>query len=69
MSNPAHILLIEDNRMDIELTLEAPADLPEVAMDRVQIQQVVVNLLQNAMEAMQAAKEKLFTSFQRRRIA
>jgi len=37
---------------DIEINLQLAEDLPEVNMNRVQVQQVVVNLLRNAIEAM-----------------
>jgi signal transduction histidine kinase len=39
----------------IPLVLEVPEDLPPVPMDRVQVQQVLLNLLRNAFEALQAA--------------
>lgn len=37
----------------VQVTFEPAADLPPVLLDRVQIQQVLVNLIQNAIEAMQ----------------
>jgi signal transduction histidine kinase len=40
----------------IALRLDVAEDLPEVAGDRVQLQQVVLNLLSNAIDAVEAAK-------------
>ena len=38
---------------NIELTNDIPADLPEIMVDPVQIQQVMLNLIRNAVDAMQ----------------
>ena len=40
-------------RANVALELELPADLPHVGVDAIQIQQVLVNLIQNAVQAMQ----------------
>lgn len=42
------------NGDDIATTMDLDDDMPEVAVDRVQIEQVLVNLIRNATEAMQA---------------
>ena len=39
---------------DMTIEVEAVADLPDVAVETVQIQQVALNLLRNGMEAMQS---------------
>jgi C4-dicarboxylate-specific signal transduction histidine kinase len=39
---------------DIRTTVDVPADLPLVVADRISIQQVLVNLIRNAIEAMSA---------------
>jgi two-component system, LuxR family, sensor kinase FixL len=38
----------------LKLTIDAPADLPKVKIDKVEIQQVLINLMRNAVEAMEA---------------
>ena len=43
------------------IELDVAPDLPEVAMDRVQIQQVVINLVRNAIEAMQGGTRRELT--------
>ncbi|WP_339109741.1 PhnD/SsuA/transferrin family substrate-binding protein [Thioclava sp. GXIMD4216] len=44
-------------RHDIPLRLELAADLPAVLADRVEVEQVLLNLLQNALEATEAAPQ------------
>ncbi|KSB87798.1 hypothetical protein AS593_00630 [Caulobacter vibrioides] len=46
---------------DVVLRVQVPAGLPEVMGDRVQLQQVVVNLLVNAAQAMAEAEERVLT--------
>ena len=46
------LALVGARHRDIKFGLELSADLPAVLIDRVQIQQVVVNLVRNAVEAM-----------------
>lgn len=46
---------------DVELDLRLEQDLPDVTMNRVQIQQVVVNLLRNAIEAMAGSSKIIAT--------
>ena len=48
----ASIAEIEARRAGVTLVVDAPADLPAVPIDRVMIEQVVLNLLRNAVEAM-----------------
>ena len=49
----AHNLMAEEAaRRRIRMNVEAESDLPPVALDRVQVQQVLVNLIRNGMEAM-----------------
>jgi len=45
----------------IKVIIDAAADLPEVMMDKIQIQQVVLNLIRNSIDAMQAASERVLT--------
>jgi PAS domain S-box-containing protein len=40
------------SRHDVHMDVEIESDLPRVALDRVQIQQVLINLMRNGMEAM-----------------
>lgn len=49
--------------LDSEVALMAVADpdLPDVAVDRIQVQQVLVNLIRNALEAMQGCAERRLT--------
>jgi two-component system, LuxR family, sensor kinase FixL len=46
------LALLGAKERNIHVTLRLAADLPEVPVERVQIQQVLLNLLRNAMEAM-----------------
>jgi PAS domain S-box-containing protein len=49
----AHTLMAEEaSRRRVRVDVEVEADLPLVALDRVQIQQVLINLMRNGMEAM-----------------
>jgi two-component system sensor kinase FixL len=51
--NEACALALVGARSDgVETTMSLAADLPEVLMDRIQIQQVVVNLIRNSLDAM-----------------
>lgn len=51
----ARDLMAEDaSRQRVRLTVQVSADLPDVAIDRVQIQQVIINLLRNGIEAMES---------------
>ena len=49
----AHTLMAEEAvRRRIRVNVEVESDLPPVALDRVQVQQVLVNLIRNGMDAM-----------------
>lgn len=43
---------------DVALTIDAATDLPAVTIDRIQIQQVLVNLIRNALDAMRSSPER-----------
>jgi signal transduction histidine kinase len=49
----ASIAEIEARRAGVTLVVDAPPDLPEVSIDRIMIEQVVLNLVKNGIEAMQ----------------
>ena len=44
--------------LELKIELDLQADLPEVMIDRVQIQQVILNLAQNAVQAMEHQNDK-----------
>lgn len=46
---------------NIKLTIKLEPDLPQVSIDKVQIQQVMINLLRNATEAMQKSSKRELT--------
>jgi PAS domain S-box-containing protein len=52
VAEAADLLAEEASRRGIQIDLDAGASLPPVSLDRVQIQQVAVNLMRNGMEAM-----------------
>lgn len=45
--------LLDAGRLGIKVTLDIPDDLPKVSIDKVQIQQVLLNLFRNAINALQ----------------
>jgi len=55
------LALIGSKDAGVRIDLDFAADLPEVEMDRVQIQQVVINLVRNAIEAMQGGARRELT--------
>jgi len=55
------LALVGAKPQGVRVRLELAPDLPRIALDRVQIQQVVLNLVRNAIEAMSAAEERLLT--------
>jgi C4-dicarboxylate-specific signal transduction histidine kinase len=58
------VSLIEPNRVGVALRRDIDADLPAAVIDKVQIQQVLINLMRNAAEAMQQVegRELLITA-------
>jgi PAS domain S-box-containing protein len=46
---------------DVSLRVQVPADLPQIEGDRVQLQQVLVNLMVNAVQAMAGAQARVLT--------
>lgn len=67
MSDAHRLLAEEAARRGIRVHVEAEGALPRVAFDRVQLQQVLVNLVRNGMEAMEGTDgEKLLTLSVRR---
>jgi C4-dicarboxylate-specific signal transduction histidine kinase len=54
----AALMQTEASRNQVEVQTELAADLPAVLGDRVQLQQVLVNLIQNAIEAMSAVTDR-----------
>jgi len=49
---------IEAMQQEVEIEVKVDAGLPAVLADRIQIEQVLLNLLRNAMDAMEAANSK-----------
>jgi two-component system sensor kinase FixL len=60
------LALVGAREQGVRVMLELASDLPPIALDRVQIQQVVLNLVRNAIEAMSATDEPLLTIGTRR---
>ncbi|HEY0283197.1 MAG TPA: PAS domain S-box protein [Rhizomicrobium sp.] len=52
------VCFVGDRRPVIKIRLDLDPALPPVPMDRIQIQQVLVNLIRNSIEAMQAADKR-----------
>ena len=55
------LALVGAKQQGVRVMLELAPDLPRIALDRVQIQQVVLNLVRNAIEAMSAAEDRQLT--------
>lgn len=55
------LALIGAKNKGVKVEMHAPTGLPPVLIDKVQIQQVLVNLLRNAVEAMEAGKRRELT--------
>lgn len=53
------LALVGVKKHGVSVMLETGLDLPQVLVDRVQIQQVLLNLLRNAVEAMEGSPERL----------
>ena len=58
----AGLALIAARDSGIKVQLRIAPELPEVAVDRIQVQQVVVNLIRNAVEAMKSERRELTVS-------
>jgi PAS domain S-box-containing protein len=58
VEDAAALALIDAPRLDIKYKLNLSKDLPIVIIDRVQIQQVVLNLVRNALEAVAASERR-----------
>jgi two-component system, LuxR family, sensor kinase FixL len=55
------LALVASSDVNVKLDTDLASDLPSVLMDRVQIQQVLVNLIRNAIEALQGCRTKVIT--------
>jgi two-component system sensor kinase FixL len=55
------LALVGAKQQGVRVMLELASDLPRIALDKVQIQQVVLNLVRNAVEAMSATEDPLLT--------
>lgn len=55
------LALVGAKQQGVRVMVELAPDLPRIALDRVQIQQVVLNLVRNAIEAMSAAEDRQLT--------
>ena len=55
------LALLGARERNVHVTFRLPPDLPEVLVERVQVQQVLVNLMRNAVEAMDAAPRRALT--------
>ena len=65
----AHNLMAEEAaRRRVRMTADVESDLPPVALDRVQIQQVLINLLRNGMDAMESTMGDRTIGMRMRRI-
>jgi two-component system sensor kinase FixL len=58
VEDAASLALIDAPRLDVKYKLSLSEELPTVIIDRVQIQQVVLNLVRNALEAVTAATRR-----------
>jgi two-component system sensor kinase FixL len=55
------LALLGAKERNVHVTLRLAADLPEVMVERVQVQQVMLNLMRNAVEAMETAERRDLT--------
>ncbi len=68
-SEARDLLADEVARSGVRLSIEVEVDLPLVAVDRIQIQQVFVNVMRNAIEAMTGDTEERLLAVKIRRVA
>jgi C4-dicarboxylate-specific signal transduction histidine kinase len=64
-----NLMAEEASRHNVHIEVEIESDLPPVALDRVQIQQVLVNLMRNGMEAMDTVANDKVLALRVRRMA
>jgi two-component system, LuxR family, sensor kinase FixL len=55
------LALVGAKQLGVRVMLELASDLPLIALDKIQIQQVVLNLVRNAVEAMSTTEDPLLT--------
>jgi signal transduction histidine kinase len=65
ISDTVSLMWEEADRSSIQLRTELDADLPRVSADRVQLQQVLMNLILNGLEAMNGNRGELIIMSQR----
>ena len=61
VQDTGRLLRDELTRREVHLRLALAPDIPPIPIDTVQVQQVLVNLARNAMDAMQSAKGRILT--------
>jgi PAS domain S-box-containing protein len=59
----------EASRRHVQMDIDIESDLPRIALDRVQIQQVLINLMRNGMEAMDTVADDKVLAVRARRMA
>ncbi|RXT56246.1 histidine kinase [Bosea sp. Tri-44] len=64
-----NLIADEAARRRVRIDLDIQSDLPLIALDRIQIQQVLVNLMRNGIEAMEAVADERSLGVRLRRIA
>jgi PAS domain S-box-containing protein len=63
-----NLMAEEASRHHVQMDVEIESDLPRVALDRVQIQQVLINLMRNGMEAMDTVADDRVLAVRARRM-
>ena len=61
IAEASELALLDPRHKGVELQLEIEKDLPRVTIDRVQIMQVLLNLMRNAFEAMETSPVRRVT--------
>jgi hypothetical protein len=64
-----NLMAEEASRHHVEIDVEIESDLPLVALDRIQIQQVLINLMRNGIEAMDTVADNKVLAIRVRRMA